>query len=163
MASVEVVKGLGEERAGGGMFGFGGILGRRRMAAGKRSVNADGGWTLGTSGPLGFTSYRAPPSYVPAGSVLVQVWAVGIDGVDEKLLGGKVGGQNESRNGGGQEKGKGRLEVGYVPGRSFVGRVLECGWEVKEEVVRKGEWVVGLLDVRKVCFLLVHPYCTVPV
>ncbi|TFK28709.1 hypothetical protein FA15DRAFT_584052 [Coprinopsis marcescibilis] len=40
-------------------------------------------------------------------------------------------------------------EVGFIPGRSFVGRVLECGWEVKEEVVRKGEWVSGLLDVRK--------------
>jgi hypothetical protein len=40
--------------------------------------------------------------------------------------------------------------LGYIPGRSFVGRVLECGWDVRDEVVRKGEWVVGLLDVRKV-------------
>ncbi|GAW02177.1 acyl- dehydrogenase [Lentinula edodes] len=39
----------------------------------------------------------------------------------------------------------------YIPGggRSFVGRVLECGWDVSEDVVRKGEWVVGLLEVRK--------------
>lgn len=56
-----------------------------------------------------------------------------------------------------EEKGKARAikgtpvaEVGYIPGRGFVGRVLECGWDVGEEVVRKGEWVVGLLDVRKV-------------
>ncbi|PPQ85590.1 hypothetical protein CVT26_009185, partial [Gymnopilus dilepis] len=42
-----------------------------------------------------------------------------------------------------------QAEVGYIPGRSFVGRVLEVGWEVRDEVVRKGEWVVGLLDVRK--------------
>ncbi|KAJ3797578.1 hypothetical protein GGU11DRAFT_63417 [Lentinula aff. detonsa] len=40
-------------------------------------------------------------------------------------------------------------DVGYIPGRSFVGRVLECGWDVSEDVVRKGEWVVGLLDVKK--------------
>ncbi|KAJ4472029.1 hypothetical protein J3R30DRAFT_1020235 [Lentinula aciculospora] len=40
-------------------------------------------------------------------------------------------------------------DVGYIPGRSFVGRVLECGWDVSEDVTRKGEWVVGLLDVRK--------------
>ncbi|KAJ6463199.1 hypothetical protein C8R47DRAFT_992720 [Mycena vitilis] len=39
--------------------------------------------------------------------------------------------------------------VGFIPGRSFVGRVLECGWEVRDEVVRRGEWVVGLLDIRK--------------
>jgi hypothetical protein len=41
-------------------------------------------------------------------------------------------------------------EVGFVPGRSFVGRVLEVGWELGDEVIRKGEWVVGLVDVRKV-------------
>lgn len=40
-------------------------------------------------------------------------------------------------------------DVGYIPGRCFVGRVLECGWDVKEEVIRKGEWAVGLLDVKK--------------
>ena len=44
-------------------------------------------------------------------------------------------------------------EVGYIPGRSFVGRVLEVGFELGDEVLRRGEWVVGLLDVRKVRFL----------
>jgi hypothetical protein len=43
-----------------------------------------------------------------------------------------------------------RAEVGYIPGRSFVGRVLECGWDVRDEEVKKGEWVVGLLDIKKV-------------
>ena len=43
-------------------------------------------------------------------------------------------------------------EVGYIPGRSFVGRVLEVGFELGDEVLRRGEWVVGLLDVRKVRF-----------
>jgi hypothetical protein len=41
-------------------------------------------------------------------------------------------------------------EVGFIPGRSFVGRVLEVGWELGDEVIRKGEWVIGLVDVRKV-------------
>ncbi len=45
------------------------------------------------------------------------------------------------------------MGVGFVPGRSFVGRVLESGWEVKEEVAKKGDWVIGLLDVRKVRFV----------
>ncbi|KAJ7477182.1 hypothetical protein B0H11DRAFT_2425612 [Mycena galericulata] len=40
-------------------------------------------------------------------------------------------------------------QVGFIPGRSFVGRVLECGWDVREEIVRRGEWVVGLMDIRK--------------
>ena len=39
---------------------------------------------------------------------------------------------------------------GFIPGRSVVGRVIECGWEVKADVCRKGEWVVGLLEVKKV-------------
>jgi hypothetical protein len=50
-----------------------------------------------------------------------------------------------------------RADVGYIPGRSFVGRVLECGWDVRDEVVKKGEWVVGLLDVRKVNSFPVQP------
>jgi hypothetical protein len=45
-------------------------------------------------------------------------------------------------------------EVGYIPGRSFVGRVVEVGFELGDEVLRRGEWVVGLLDVRKVRFFV---------
>ena len=48
-------------------------------------------------------------------------------------------------------------EVGFVPGRSFVGRVLEVGWELGDEVIRKGEWVVGLVDVRKVGLIILWP------
>lgn len=43
-------------------------------------------------------------------------------------------------------------DAGYIPGRSFVGRVLEVGFELGEDFLRRGEWVIGLLDVRKVCF-----------
>lgn len=39
--------------------------------------------------------------------------------------------------------------TGFIPGRSFAGRVIECGWEVCEEDVKKGDWVVGLLDIKK--------------
>ncbi|KAG6901636.1 hypothetical protein C0995_009737 [Termitomyces sp. Mi166 len=152
--------------------------------------------------PLGFTSYRKPPAYVPSGSVLVQVWAVGIDGVDWRLVfgGSSSGAGSPSRSNtfgaateprmtetlpttpkrsvslkstlgrlGGSGTQRSALSspavtppstpsassytpaavVGYIPGRSFVGRVLECGWEVEEEVVKKGDWVIGLLDLRK--------------
>ncbi|KAG5350192.1 hypothetical protein C0989_012305 [Termitomyces sp. Mn162] len=149
--------------------------------------------------PLGFTSYRKPPTYVPSGSVLVQVWAVGVDGVDWRLVfggnRGGIGGSSRSNTpteateprtsietpkrsvslrstlsrlgGNGTQRSAPSSPtlippptpsassytpaavVGYVPGRSFVGRVLECGWEVGDEVVKKGDWIVGLLDLRK--------------
>ena len=183
-------------------------------------------YAQGPERPLGFTSYRKPPGYVPGGSVLVQVWAVGVDGVDSKLvLGGASGlkerselpllpvspdpdldlepsrsttpvpllsseekekagspttpkrpislrsalgrlaGSSGSPNGspkaspsntnivtsgGGGGQSTPPAGVGYIPGRSFVGRVLECGWEVGEEIGKRGEWVAGLLDAKKV-------------
>ncbi|KAF8075875.1 hypothetical protein FPV67DRAFT_1469607 [Lyophyllum atratum] len=150
--------------------------------------------------PLGFTSYRTPPKSVSNGGVLVQVWAVGVDGLDWRLVfggsSGSGGGPARShtymtqeprtppgtppstpkrsvslrstlgRFGGAQHRSGASSPgspgtqspsgasytaagVGYIPGRSFVGRVLECGWEVGEEVCKKGEWVVGLLDLKK--------------
>ncbi|KAJ7155365.1 hypothetical protein C8R43DRAFT_1126036 [Mycena crocata] len=157
---------------------------------------------------LGFTHYRAPPKSVPKAGVLVQVWAVGLDAVDLRLLGvgvhtppptpapilprsrtqsfgrfvGRAVGVNrraastsesshsssnslfgntrerrssvvsffsETTSTSHRDKDTASPEVGFVPGRAFVGRVLECGWDVRDEVVRRGEWVVGLLDVRK--------------
>ena len=289
MASVEVVRGLGRQQGqnglGGKLMGLwrkrtisGGTVGPRlNEGLGKpvgdaraandvlpaRKVPTTGG-VEGTV--LGFTSYRKPPGYIPSSSVLVQVWAVGVDGVDGRLVGvnfgdhvwregGVVGYEDEetgveteweqevqkaeeskgvdvSRStpqpgsglsglgrsfslkvsrkqrgnvGSGQQpevpQGRGRTlsnrqqnpsrsfslrrnnssqspqqqhtltksssqkqaqrqkmlrkvahraEVGYIPGRSFVGRVLECGWDVGDDEVRKGEWVVGLLDIKKV-------------
>ncbi|XP_006459773.1 hypothetical protein AGABI2DRAFT_202145 [Agaricus bisporus var. bisporus H97] len=40
-------------------------------------------------------------------------------------------------------------DIGLIPGRSFVGRIVECGWEVREDVLRKGDWVAGLLNIKK--------------
>ncbi|KAF9558220.1 hypothetical protein CPC08DRAFT_692332 [Agrocybe pediades] len=322
MATVEVVRGLGSKGGGGLLGGLLG-LGRRRSVSEPRSRwHAQGPAPLpvgsnSTTGqgpahkpksidgtPLGFTSYRSPPNYVPSGSVLVQVWGVGVDGVDGRLVGVRFGGNPEgwrdaehemeeyengeetereletedemmksnqghdsadahdptrkgpfaalgrtlsmrlSRNGSvkqkaGQDVGGGShkrsasaagtpsktrqseeqsrqagsttqrpgvspngqsperpkrslsfslkrndtsashatsttasgasssspkknrkekrshtvkhmmADVGYIPGRSFVGRVLECGWDVRDEVAKKGDWVMGLLDVRK--------------
>ena len=290
MASVEVVRGLGRQqgqnRLGGKLMG---MLRRRSTSGGRRprpieglgkpvddarivnenlSTKGKAPTTAGVEGTvLGFTSYRKPPGYVPSSSVLVQVWAVGIDGVDGRLVGvnfgdhvwrewggsgyedeetgvetewerkaeesedvdvsrstpqqgssfsglgrslslkmsrtkkrGSIGPSQQDNN---QARGRTpstteqkisrsfslkrnstvqssssqpsqqsiliksssqkqarrqkmlqkvthRADVGYIPGRSFVGRVLECGWEVKDEEVRKGEWVVGLLDIKKV-------------
>ncbi|PPQ71722.1 hypothetical protein CVT24_007892 [Panaeolus cyanescens] len=323
MATVEVVRGLGAMRNGGALAKIGnvfGALGRRRTASDGRNgaipVPVEGFLTRDTTVPrdinasstvLGFTSYRPPPDYVPSNCVLVQVWAVGVDGVDARLVGvqfglstaamyaaheaatvlaeaegilhaetdqfhqepeeherqtdmendpqlstssngtpakkgafsglgrsfslkakmglgrsassKKKGGSvaNGDSNGHASQNGNGVSsqhsspsrkpgdmnrssstpvasqipkrtgsfslkrnnttmttastistgstadsplqgrkvprqiipEVGYIPGRSFVGRVLEVGWEVKDEVARKGEWVVGLLDARK--------------
>ncbi|KJA14248.1 hypothetical protein HYPSUDRAFT_208874 [Hypholoma sublateritium FD-334 SS-4] len=323
MASVEVTRGLGARAAGGVLGRLGLARGpsasarassshthpHPNHATAPRTTGAPAKLTKRPPGeiargvppisPLAFTAYRAPPGSVPRGGVLVQVWAVALDGVDARLVGaglrlaeggaevvgaaegeveagvgegaGGVGGEGEgvgeggvdeadtddtpstlahsspattpakkgalaalgrslslrlargrrpadvglqraatavpsagkSTQGGGGSgssaqstptkreishpkrsfslkrstppsppnatkgadaqaeggagaKGKARAikgtpvaEVGYIPGRAFVGRVLECGWDVGEEVVRKGEWVVGLLDVRK--------------
>ncbi|KAK7061299.1 hypothetical protein R3P38DRAFT_2757796 [Favolaschia claudopus] len=122
---------------------------------------------------LGFTHYRTPPS-VPKAGVLVQVWAVGLDAVDIRLLGGHTASRAEftrsrtqsfgrfmgrtisrratdigSISDKDKESGQPAPQVGFIPGRSFVGRVLECGWDVRDEVIRRGEWVIGLLDIRK--------------
>ncbi|KDQ29291.1 hypothetical protein PLEOSDRAFT_176054 [Pleurotus ostreatus PC15] len=159
MATVEVVRGLGRRssRSKGwklvkGLFG--------RQVADGNGVD------------LEFTSYRPPPNYVPARSILVQVWAVAMDEVDLRLLGlgiydgarayepiSNLNGrarQDTATNGHGNGHtpppvplDRKAAEVGYIPGRSFVGRVLECGWEIPEETFRRGEWVAGLLDARK--------------
>jgi hypothetical protein len=283
MASVEIVRGLGRQQGqsglGGKLMGLlrkrtisGGIVGPRPIEGFGKPVDARAGnddlparkvpTTGGVEGTvLGFTSYRKPPGYIPSSSVLVQVWAVGVDGVDGRLVGvnfgdhvwregGVVGYEDEeteweqeaqkaeeseevdvSRStpqpgsglsglgrsfslkvsrkqrgnvGSSQQpevpQGRGRTlsnrqqnpsrsfslkrnnsqsqqqqhtltksssqkqaqrqkmlrrathraEVGYIPGRSFVGRVLESGWDVTDEEVKKGEWVVGLLDIKKV-------------
>jgi NADPH:quinone reductase-like Zn-dependent oxidoreductase len=105
---------------------------RRTVSGGEVESNTN---DVRGDAPLAFTGHRGPPGYVDSGSVLVQVWAVGIDGMDEMLVGGK---------------GKEKADVGFIPGRSFVGRVLECGGDVKDVDARKGEWVMGLMDIRKV-------------
>ncbi|KAH8074928.1 hypothetical protein BXZ70DRAFT_902711 [Cristinia sonorae] len=88
--------------------------------------------------PVAFTAHLPSPSSVPSSHVLIQVFAVGLDGVDSSLVREKVGADRVK--GGGQ---------GFIPGRSVVGRVVECGWEVKADVCKKGDWVIGLLELKK--------------
>lgn len=98
--------------------------------------------------PVAFTAHIPPPSYVPSSYVLLQVFAVGLDALDSLLV------QEKITSGVGAGTGKGKNSSGYIPGRSLVGRVIECGWDVKGDVCKKGEWVIGLLDVKKVCSIL---------
>ncbi|KZS97912.1 hypothetical protein SISNIDRAFT_481789 [Sistotremastrum niveocremeum HHB9708] len=83
------------------------------------------------SSPLSFASHTPPPTRVHGNQVLVQVWAVGLDRRDSLML---------------RERAS-KEHVGYIPGRSFVGRVVEFGFDVNN--TSKGEWVYGLLDARK--------------
>ncbi|KAL5508425.1 MSS1_2 [Sanghuangporus vaninii] len=82
--------------------------------------------------PLSITSHTRPPTKVHSHQVLVQVYAVALDGLDDRIV---------------SEKSARKDCYGFVPGRSFVGRVVEAGFEVNN--VAKGDWIIGLLDVRK--------------
>uniref|UniRef100_V5GJL9 Enoyl reductase (ER) domain-containing protein n=1 Tax=Kalmanozyma brasiliensis (strain GHG001) TaxID=1365824 RepID=V5GJL9_KALBG len=81
---------------------------------------------------LSLTAHTPPPRKIGSHQVLVQVIAVAIDETDKLLLREKVRADNA---------------FGYVPGRSFCGRIVECGYEVKK--MRKGDIVFGLQDSRK--------------
>ncbi|KIJ19829.1 hypothetical protein PAXINDRAFT_96152 [Paxillus involutus ATCC 200175] len=166
MASVEVVRGIAagsgadtkSSKSRGNFFGVGWFSKDKEKSLGKGKGTGKTAQDK-TDTPLGFTAYRAPPVYVGGGSVLVQVWGVGLEGTDARLVGIHPArpegpslpdapyGTKASRN---SEKEKGRHPpVGYIPGRSFVGRVLEVGYEVGEEVAKRGDWVVGLMNVHK--------------
>nr|CDI52199.1 zinc-binding oxidoreductase [Melanopsichium pennsylvanicum 4] len=81
---------------------------------------------------LSITAHTPPPRKIGSHQVLVQVIAVAIDETDKLLLRDKVKADNA---------------FGFVPGRSFCGRIVECGYEVKK--MRKGDVVFGLQDSRK--------------
>jgi NADPH:quinone reductase-like Zn-dependent oxidoreductase len=174
MATVEVVAGVARKRAGRSLSfrmrapfrrdssssSPAAASGSRRRAGSSTSGKDKDGDELDGTGmmnamddamterALGFTSHVPPPTHVPANSVLVRVAAVGLDGVDARLTAeraGSVGGAQPS--------------VGWIPGRSFVGRAVEIGSSVREGWIKKGEWVVGLMDVHKVALLLTN--CTI--
>ncbi|KAH9853945.1 hypothetical protein C2E23DRAFT_727655 [Lenzites betulinus] len=122
----------------GRAFSLSGLKARRRESA--TPAHLRGGLPL----PVAFTAHVAPPTFVPESHVLVQVHAVGLDALDSFIVHEKAGGGTA-----GGSKGIGGGKAGFIPGRSFVGKVVECGWAVSAEVCKRGEWVVGLLDVRK--------------
>ena len=87
------------------------------------------------------SSHAAPPRKIHSSQVLVQVIAVAIDGVDRALMRDRM--QNEPH-------------APFVPGRSFCGRVVDCGYDVKK--LRMGDIVFGLQDFRR-CGALAEFMC----
>lgn len=120
MVSIEVVRG-----AATASFLHAGL--RRRNSNPRQPKKHD------LVGALALTSHRPPPSFVPNSHVLVQVHAVGLEGLDRRIVSDRLNGA-----------------TGFVPGRGIYGRVIECGLEVSSDILRKGEWVIGLLDAKKV-------------
>ncbi|KZT12641.1 uncharacterized protein LAESUDRAFT_733278 [Laetiporus sulphureus 93-53] len=132
MATVEVVRGAANSSSA-----FTKLLRRKRKREGATPAHLRDTLPL----PVAFTSHVPPPSFVPAAYVLVQVFAAGLDGLDSMIVQEKADKRSVAAT-----LGKKR---GFVPGRSIVGKVMECGFEVNSEVCRRGDWVLGLLDVRK--------------
>jgi hypothetical protein len=76
---------------------------------------------------LQFSAHTPPPRKVGSTALLIRIWAVALDAYDA------LSARDASR--------------GFVPGRAFVGKVLEWGEGVKG--FTKGDWVYGLMGVRK--------------
>jgi hypothetical protein len=92
--------------------------------------------------PLAFTSLLPPPSRFGSNQVLVQVWAVALDRLDALIV-------HERAN---KPDGSG---YGFIPGRSFVGRVVETGVEVSN--ISRGDWVFGSFEVKLVRKVVLFP------
>jgi hypothetical protein len=92
------------------------------------------------AGAIALSSHRPPPSFVPNSDVLVQVHAIGLEGLDRQIVIDKLAVSDAG----------GKGATSFVPGRGVLGRVVECGLEVSSDILKKGEWVIGLLDAKKV-------------
>lgn len=86
----------------------------------------------GATGSISVVTSMASPRKVGSTQVIVQVIAVAIDRVDRALVTEKLHSENGSV---------------FVPGRSFCGRIVEMGWDVKK--LRMGDMVFGLQDLKK--------------
>ncbi|UZJ51610.1 hypothetical protein CBS101457_000930 [Exobasidium rhododendri] len=81
---------------------------------------------------MSMTAHTPPPRKLNSTQLLVQIITCAIDETDRILLRERIRTENA---------------YGFVPGRSFCGRVMETGWEVKR--MRKGDVVFGLQHSRK--------------
>ncbi|KAG8774704.1 hypothetical protein FRC15_001108 [Serendipita sp. 397] len=81
---------------------------------------------------VSLSSHTPTPSKVQSNQVLVRVCCVALEGIDILLT---------------REKSKSADGYGFVPGRGFCGHIIEAGLGVSN--VRKGDWVIGLLDLSK--------------
>ena len=134
MATIEIVNGTAE--AGNRSGGLTRSLSQKlstRLKPRDKSGRAPSHLAQELPTPLGFCSHVSPPTHVPPHHILVQVWAVGLDSRDAAIV------LKDKQN-----------TPGFVPGRSIVGRAVEVGWEVRGDIIKKGEWVVGLMEVKKV-------------
>ena len=127
MVSIEVVRG-----AASASFLTSGF--RKRNSASPPHKKHD------LAGAIALSSHRPPPSFVPNSGVLVQVHAVGLEGLDKQIVTDKLVASDAG----------GKGATNFVPGRGVLGRVVECGLEVSNDTLKKGEWVIGLLDAKKV-------------
>lgn len=84
--------------------------------------------------PVAYSTHQAPPSKVNPSQLVVQVVAVALDKFDFAMV------KDKSSEGSGTGK--------WVPGRSFVGRAIEVGSDVR--VIVKGDMVMGLVDIKQV-------------
>jgi hypothetical protein len=87
---------------------------------------------------LAFANHLTPPTRVSGDQVLVQVWAVAVDGTDGAIV---------------EELSHKTKNAGFIPGRSFVGRVIETGYTVSNLSV--GDWTFGLTDLKVYLHLLI--------
>ncbi|KAI0786474.1 hypothetical protein C8Q75DRAFT_275767 [Abortiporus biennis] len=148
MATVEIVRGVAEAQSGTNGSSSSPrkkrrtlsislkFLGTMKVGKGKHMSDTPTHLLDALPLPVAFTAHLPPPSNIPSSHILVQVFAVGLDALDSLLVHDKL---NEGT----------KKSAGYIPGRSLAGRVIECGWEVKGDVCKKGEWVIALLDVKK--------------
>ncbi|KAG8923297.1 hypothetical protein FRC00_006426 [Tulasnella sp. 408] len=85
----------------------------------------------GVEHALAFTTSTSTPSKYGPSQMIVKIFASGISELDRLVVRSKV-------------RAKADEGYGFVPGRAFVGRVIETGWEVND--VRSGDWVMGLTE-----------------
>jgi len=115
--------------------------GRRRMSlphilksgSGSRSFDLPEHLKGSVPNPVSFSNITSPPTKVQSHQVLVQVWCVALEGLDVLLT---------------WDRAKTPDGYGFVPGRGFLGKAMECGGSVSN--IRRGDWVMGVLDVGKV-------------
>lgn len=84
---------------------------------------------------LSFGMLKPPPSKLKSGEVLVEVHAVAVDQWDWERAAEMAAKVDASG-------------FGWVPGRSFCGRAMECGFDVNK--VKRGDLVFGLADLKRV-------------
>jgi hypothetical protein len=128
MSTISVTKHAAEHLNRGRKFSF-----PTKLTSPRNSTETPSHLIANETSTVSLTSHTPTPSKVQTNQVLVQVWCVALEGLDVLLA---------------REKSKNVDGYGFVPGRGFCGRVVEAGYGVAN--LRKGDWVMGLLDVTKV-------------